>query len=95
MSTANHFASSWDGLVKGVTIGLFALTALFTAVLIIISDNPVLRVVIIIVFSCLLFIPYLGAPRGYTVHDRLINVKRLIGDARIPIVGEAERWKWT
>jgi hypothetical protein len=89
------YSISWDNLVKGITIGVFVLLASLIIILALISKNPLLTAALIAVFSAVLFVPYLWAPRGYKLHDNQVIIKRPIGDARIIIAQAASRWKWT
>jgi len=89
------FSTSWDNLVKGVTTSIFLLLVSLISILGLSSDSLLLTIVLIIVFSSILLVPYLWMPRGYTVSDSIVTVKRPIGDVRISVAQVPLRWKWT
>ncbi len=95
MEVKNCFPTSWDNLVKGITVGTFILIVTLLIIIGLMSDSPFLLVALIILFSCVLFIPFLWAPQGFSVHDNSVNVKRFIGDKKILVVGKPKRWNWT
>ena len=70
---------------------VFALAAIFGLVL----EDFWLKIVIVLLFFCVLIIPLLWAPQRYLVKDNLVTVQRRVGNVRIAVSREPERWKWT
>jgi hypothetical protein len=89
------YSASWDNLVKGVTTGVFALMVTVIAILGLVSNSLLFTATLIILFGSILSVIFLWAPRGYELHDNLVVVKRLIGDAKIALAQAASRWNWT
>ncbi|MEM2921967.1 MAG: PH domain-containing protein, partial [Candidatus Bathyarchaeia archaeon] len=58
-------------------------------------DSFVIIAGIVLLYLGVLIVPYLWAPRGYSVSDRAVVVKRVIGGLEIHPIGEPERWGWT
>ena len=90
-----YFSAPWDDLVKGVTVGVFVLIGLLTAVFLFVVESLLLIVGLLILYGGTLAVPFLWAPRGYVIHRNLVLVKRLIGDARILVSEPPRRWNWT
>jgi len=65
------------------------------AFLTLISKNLLFTAVLITLFGAVLLVTYLWAPRGYSLYDDLVVVKRPVGDAKIANTLEASRWRWT
>lgn len=89
------YSATWDRLVKGVTAAVFLLLISLGAVLILIAEDFVVATTVVALFSLILFLPYLWAPRGYTLRGDCIIVRRVIGDLRIRVGQLPSRWKWT
>lgn len=95
MNMERDFSLSWDGLVKGMTTGVFLLLVTFTIIFGLFLDNLLLAVGIITLFVCVLLMPLLWAPQGYAVEGNLVTVRRRIGDVEIAVARMPERWRWT
>ncbi len=95
MNDKVYSSASWDGLVRSVTVAIFTLIASLVITFSIISDILPLTIVLIAVFSCILCLTYLWAPRSYAVKGNSVTVNRLIGDLKINVYEEPKRWKWT
>jgi hypothetical protein len=65
------------------------------AILGLVSNSLLFTATLIILFGSILSVIFLWAPRGYELHDNLVVVKRLIGDAKIALAQAASRWNWT
>lgn len=89
------YSTSWDNLVKGVTTGVFALMVTLIVILGLVSNSLLFTAALITLFGSVLLVIFLWAPRGYELHDNLVVVRRLIGDAKIAFAQAASRWKWT
>ena len=81
-AASTSFSASYDKTTKWISAGIFVLMLL-------------LAVVIPGVFmgclgALLLMATYAWSPRSYTISERSIFVKRLIGTARIPLDGVRE-----
>jgi hypothetical protein len=94
MVNENYFAASWDNLVKGMTASVLMLIIFLIVVFNAVLDNIPIKIGIMILYGSILFIPYLWAPQGYKVIGRMVIVKRLIGNLKIHVEGEPERWNW-
>lgn len=95
MSKETYIAAPWDNLVKGVTAAVVIFIISFTLLMAYIIDDVMAIAGIIILYSAVLVVPYLWAPKGYVITDKRILVKRLIRDLTINFIGEPERWVWT
>jgi hypothetical protein len=95
MTNEDYFAAPWDNFVKGTTASVYVLLIVLIIVFYIVIDNLPVKIGIIILFGSILFIPYLWAPQGYKILGRTVFIKRLIGDLKIHVEREPERWKWT
>ncbi len=95
MSKEIYIAAPWDNLVKSVTV--FVIIFIISLILLFcyIIDNVNIIAGIITLYSAVLVIPYLWAPKGYIVINKRILVKRLIGDLTISFMEEPVRWRWT
>jgi hypothetical protein len=91
----DRYSTSWDNLVKGTTTGVVALLVSLTVIFGLVSNSLLLKVALIILFGSILSVIFLWAPRGYTLIDNVVVIKRPIGDAKISIAQAASRWKWT
>ena len=89
------YSASMDNLVKASTIGVFILLISLIAVLNLVSNSLLVTTGFILLFSVILFLPYLMVPRGYVVSGKTVVVKRPLGEVRIILAEAALRWKWT
>jgi hypothetical protein len=85
----------WDSLVKGVTVGTLILLVSLVVVFTFVADGILLTAGFIVLFSSTILLPFLWAPRGYTIQGDMVLVKRLIGNARIHVAERPKRWNWT
>ena len=90
-----YFATPWDNIVKGITASVSVPIIVLMIVFYKVLDNNFVKIGLIVLFGSILFIPYLWSPQGYIVKGRAVIVKRLIGDLKIHVEGEPERWNWT
>lgn len=95
MNSENEFPLSWDGLIKGMTAGVFVLLATLVVIFGLVLDNLPLAVGILTLFACILLMPLLWAPQGYALKGNMVIVRRRIGDVKIHAAKVSERWKWT
>lgn len=95
MKIKNYFSTSWDNLVKGVTISVFVLIVSLLIIFGFVIDDPYILVGLSISYFLILFLPFLWAPQGYYIHGNKVSVKRLIGDKRIIVAMEPKKWNWT
>jgi hypothetical protein len=86
MSTdpSTSFPASYDKTTKFVSVGIFALLQFLTLVI------PGAGVAVGCLGALLLAGAYAWSPRSYSISERSILVKRLIGIARIPLDGIRE-----
>jgi Bacterial PH domain len=76
------FSASYDSTTKWISAGIFALLLVIAAVI---------HSLVVGCLSALLLVgAYAWSPRGYTISQRSIIVKRLIGNVRIPLDGIRE-----
>ncbi len=94
MNAENSFSCSWDGLVRGVTVGVFVLVVVVTAVLGTVAGSLLLVVALTVLYGGIVLLPLLWAPIGYFVDDGRVTVERLIGDAQISVNEGPNRWSW-
>ncbi len=95
MKIENYFSTSWDYLVKGITIIVFVLLVSLLIIFSFFIDDPYILVSLSISYFLILFLPFLWSPQGYFVHNDIVTVKRLIGDKKIIVAMEPKRWNWT
>ena len=95
MDFEHYFEADWDNIVKGTTFSVYLLLIGLIIVFYTVIDNFVVMIGIMVLFGSILFVPFFWAPKGYKVKGRTVIVKRLIGDLKIHVKGEPERWNWT
>jgi len=95
MSVEESFSLSWDNLIRGMTACVVVLVFTLAAILGLVLENLWLKIVIVLSLFCVFIIPLLWAPQRYLVKGNLVTVQRLVGDVRILVSREPERWKWT
>ena len=79
---STSFSASYDKATKYISAGVFVLLLVLMAV------NP--GVIVGSLAALLLVASYAWSPRGYSIAERSIIVKRLAGDVRIPLDGIRE-----
>jgi hypothetical protein len=95
MRAEEDFSLSWDPLIKGMTAGVVVLVFMLAAIFGLVLDYSSLAIGLPLIFFSILIIPLLWAPQRYLVKDNIVMVRRRIGDAKICVSREPERWKWT
>ena len=81
-ATTASFHASYDKSTKLISAGIFVLLLVLTAVIPSVLVGPLA--------ALLLLGAYAWSPRNYSISDRSIVVKRLIGSVRIPLDGIRE-----
>src|SRR5450759_2872986 len=76
-SPSTSFAASYDKTAKLISAGVFVLLLLLTVVI------P--GVFVGCLAALLLVATYAWSPRSYSISERSVSVKRLIGSVRIPL----------
>jgi PH (Pleckstrin Homology) domain-containing protein len=90
MGDGRYFSASYDRLTSVLTIVLCSVL-LLAPVGILMALHSTLLCSIVFGFAVLtVFLGYAFSPRGYTVSEREITVKRLIGDVRFLLDGKRE-----
>jgi hypothetical protein len=95
MSVEESFSLSWDSLIRGMTACVVVLVFTLAAILGLVLEDFWLKIVIVLLFFGVLIFPLLWAPQRYLVKGNLVTVQRRVGDMRILVSREPERWKWT
>jgi len=95
MNAENAFPLSWDPLVKGMTAGVVFLVLTLAVIYGLLLDDRFLAIGLVLIFFCVLAVPFLWAPQRYLVRGNLVTVQRRIGDVSILVSREPERWRWT
>jgi hypothetical protein len=89
------YSTSWDNLVKALTIAVYALLISLTVAFGLLVGDVLFTAVLIALYGSVLFFPYLWAPRGYTLSGDVVSVRRPLGEVKISIAQSAQRWDWT
>ena len=90
MSTDRYFSASYDRLTSVLSIvvcGVMLLAPLGVAMAL---HNTVIGSIVFGGIVLSIFLAYAFSPRGYTVSEGAVTVKRLIGDVKFPLNGVRE-----
>ena len=76
----------YDKLAKFITVGIWiGVSYMFMQNLFSYASNPLKLLFQNSILISLLIIPYLFSPRGFSVTDECVVIKRLVGDVKIPL----------
>ena len=92
MNSENEFPLSWDGLVKGTSVGLFVLLVALVLIFGVVLGDLRATVGMLSLFACILLMPLLWAPQSYSLDGNVVTVRRRIGEVKIHVAEAPERW---